>query len=278
MLRQPRSALLGAFACAVGLVVTGAISHLVPAARLRDSASLSTFASLGGHGLDGVLNGIAHLADPGPYIAMLVSLVLVALHRGRRRLALVVPVVLLMAPVTAEALKHLTAESRGGSALILAHVAEASWPSGHATGALALALCAVLVAPPRLRPVVATIGGIFALAVSYSVLVLVWHFPSDVIGGYFVAAGWSLLAVAALRRWPDWEALHADEDRDEPAPLGAAILVACAAALVAVVVAFHRRGALADRLAEHPSFVIAAVAIAMLAAGLAAVLVRTSVD
>ena len=37
------------------------------------------------------------------------------------------------------------------------------------------------------------------LAVSVSLLMLAWHMPSDVIGGWFVAAFWMSLSVAALR-------------------------------------------------------------------------------
>src|SRR5436305_10445903 len=163
MLRRPRTALLGAAACVVGLVVTGALSHLVPAARVRDSASLKAFASFDSSSVNGILNGIAHLGDPLPYAIVMVALVLVAVHRGRRHLALAVPVVLLMAPVTTELLKRLTAQSRGGH-MIASRVSEASWPSGHSTGAMALALCAVLVAPKRLRPLVGAIGGLFAMS------------------------------------------------------------------------------------------------------------------
>jgi membrane-associated phospholipid phosphatase len=275
MLRRPRSALFGALGCLAGLALTGAVSHLVPAARVKDTASLKGFASLGGSGLDGALNGVAHLIDPGPYLILSVSLVLVAVQRRRRRLALVVPAVLLIAPVTTELLKHITAERRG-TLLIARHVAEASWPSGHSTGAMTIALCAVLVSPPRLRPLVATIGGLFAVAVAYAVVVLIWHFPSDVIGGYLVAAGWTLVAVAALRRWPDRPLTAPGEEQPEELQLGPPLAVAAVAAVVGVVLAFQRRGALADQFAQHPSFVIAAAAIAALAAGLAALLVRSA--
>jgi membrane-associated phospholipid phosphatase len=64
----------------------------------------------------------------------------------------------------------------------------------------------VIVAPPRLRPTVGAVGGAFALAVAYAILTLGWHFPSDVFGGYLVAATYVLLAVSAIalseRRWP----------------------------------------------------------------------------
>ena len=78
-------------------------------------------------------------------------------------------------------------------------MAEASWPSGHSTAAAALVLCAVLVSPARLRPLVAALGGMFALAVGCSLLILAWHMPSDVLGGYLLAALWVALAVAGLR-------------------------------------------------------------------------------
>jgi len=38
-----------------------------------------------------------------------------------------------------------------------------------------------------------------AALVGASVVVIEWHFPSDVLGGILVAAGWGFAAVAALR-------------------------------------------------------------------------------
>jgi membrane-associated phospholipid phosphatase len=78
-------------------------------------------------------------------------------------------------------------------------VKAASWPSGHATAAMALALCAVLVAPRRLRPTVAALGAMFVAGVGLSLLILAWHLPSDVLGGYLVGMLWVALAVAGLR-------------------------------------------------------------------------------
>ena len=72
---------------------------------------------------------------------------------------------------------------------------------------MSLALCAVLAAPPRLRPAVARAMAAFAVAVCYSFLALGWHYPSDVLGGFLVALDWTLLGAAALvhgsmPRWP----------------------------------------------------------------------------
>jgi membrane-associated phospholipid phosphatase len=109
-----------------------------------------------------------------------------------------------LAPLTAEVLKPLLAHphARVGGVSIGA----ASWPSGHATAALTVVLCTVLVVPQRLRVLAATLGGAYALAVGCSLLILAWHMPSDVLGGYLVATLWMALAVASLRvadrRWP----------------------------------------------------------------------------
>jgi hypothetical protein len=85
-------------------------------------------------------------------------------------------------------------------------VEASSWPSGHATAAMSLALCAVLVAGARWRPMLAAAGAAVAVAVSFSFLTLVWHYPSDVLGGFLVAATWTLVGVCAVwtadARWP----------------------------------------------------------------------------
>lgn len=275
-MRRPRTALLGAFACLVGLVISGALSHLVPAGRSEDSASLDGFASVSGTGLDRVLNAIAHLADAGPYILLGAAMVTVALVRGRRRLALAVPVVMISASVTTEVLKHVTAQPRGVSSFLASNISTASWPSGHATAAMALALCAVLVSPARLRPLVAAVGALFAVGVAYAVIALVWHFPSDTIGGFLVAAAWALLAVAALRRWPD--AHSAGQEVHHPAGSLAPVAAGIASLAVAgaVLLAATRPRAILERLAEHPSVVVSALAIALLAAVLAGALVHSA--
>ncbi len=102
-----------------------------------------------------------------------------------------------LSPLTAELLKPLTAHPHDTVGFV--HVGDASWPSGHSTAAAALAMSAVLVAPPVIRAAVATVATIFVLAVSGSLLMLAWHMPSDVVAGWFVAAMWMSLAVAALR-------------------------------------------------------------------------------
>ena len=75
----------------------------------------------------------------------------------------------------------------------------ASWPSGHATAAMSLCLCWVIAVSARWRPAVGAVMAAFAIAVSYSFLTLGWHYPSDVLGGFLIAAVWSLLGSPRCR-------------------------------------------------------------------------------
>jgi hypothetical protein len=136
---------------------------------------------------------------------------------------------------------------------------------------MTLALCAVLVAPPALRLAVAVLGGAFAAAVGYAVLVLAWHFPSDVLGGFLMAGTWTALAVAGLR------VVEPHRERGAPEPgLGLGLGVAAGAALAAAAVALAPRYAVALYASERPTLVVGALAIAALAGALAAGLARAA--
>jgi membrane-associated phospholipid phosphatase len=183
--------------CVLALALTWAVAALVPATHVKDAVALYDFTLLGSPRVDDLANALLDLLDPALYILWGALLIAVALWRRRPRVALAVGLVLGLAPLTAETLKPLLAHPHalvGGS-----WVTAASWPSGHATAATALALCAVLVAPQGLRPTVAVLGAIFAASVGFSLLLLAWHLPSDVVGGYLVGTLWMALAVAGLR-------------------------------------------------------------------------------
>ncbi len=200
--RPPRQrsgafALRGAALCVLGLALTWVLAELVPVVHWRDAVALNDFTELGRPRVDRLANGLLGLLDPLLYTLWALLLVAVALLRRRPRVALAVAIVLPAAPLSAELLKPLLAHPH-------AHVGyqwigAASWPSGHATAAMTLVLCALLVAPHRLRPTIAVFGGAFAIAVGFSLLILAWHMPSDVLGGYLLAALFGSLALAALR-------------------------------------------------------------------------------
>jgi membrane-associated phospholipid phosphatase len=244
-----------------------------------DQSVFRGFADLNQHPqLSALASFVAGLCNPQPFVYLAAIPVAVALLRGRPRLAIAIAAILLGANVTTELLKPLLAHPR--AAWLLGGrppVGAASWPSGHATAAMSLALTSVLAAPGRLRPVVAAIGAAFAVAVSYSFLTLGWHYPSDVFGGFLVAATWTLAVVAAL--------LGAEERRARPAthpagvtpaarpslrvalaPPGAALLGALALACAVAVARPHEVVVYAR---AHEAFVVGATAIGVMALVLA---------
>jgi len=190
--------------CLLALALVWVLAELVPAGQVRDALLLRRFTLLGGPHVNSPAEALLGLLSPLRLAFWGLALMLFAVSRGHRREALAVGLVIALAPLTADMLKPLLAHSHARAGAV--HIGPASWPSGHSTAALALALCAVLVAPRRARPLVAVAGGAFALAVGCALLIRAWHMPSDVLGGYLVAVLWMALAVAGLRaadrRWP----------------------------------------------------------------------------
>lgn len=197
-------ALLLAALCVAALALVWVVAELVPAAQVRDAVALHDFTRLSGPHVDSAATFLLHLLDPLLFTIWGIVLVLFALAQGRPRVALAVVLVMALAPLSSEILKPLLAHSH--MSVGVTQVGAASWPSGHSTAAGALALCAILVAPTGLRPAVALLGAAFTLVVGAALLIRAWHMPSDVLGGYLMAALWMALAVAALRaserRWP----------------------------------------------------------------------------
>lgn len=263
--RRPtaRTALLGALACLVALVAVGLGAAFSAAVHTIDAQAADGFAAVGPTDL-GVLTGrLALLAGPGPYLVLGLALVAVALLRGRVARAVAVVALLVVTGLTTQALKASLGHARAGE---LFGVELGSWPSGHSTAAMTLALCAVIVAPRALRGVVAVAGAAFALAVGVGVLVMEWHLPTDVAGGYLVAMGWALVAVAALRRL------------ERPAPAAAPGTSrrwgwVAVAAVAGVAAASVPAGSVAAFAADHTWAAATTAGLSILAAALAATLV-----
>ena len=272
----PARAFAGAVTAALGLALVGYLAHSSATVRWADAAALHGFEQGEGRfGLTGVCERLAHLADPASFVMLGAALFAVALVRGQYRVAAAVPLVLIGANLTTQILKPAVASPRLSEWLGSGQIPAASWPSGHSTASMSLVLCAILVSSPRLRPLVATLGAFLAVGVGYSLLALGWHFPSDVLGGYLVAATWALLGVAALRaadgRWP------ARTGRAVAVRLGEALappLLAVVAAFVAAlgVVAVHPE-AVVEAGRGNASFVAGAFMIAGLGLAVATALV-----
>jgi hypothetical protein len=148
---------------------------------------------------------------------------------------------------------------------------------------MTLALCAIVVVPSTWRPLVAALGASAAVVVSYTTLILAWHFPSDVLGGLLVAGAWTWLMLgvvewrergvvrpvasrAAIPRWATPAALavlgafamvltqlldseHASLDftMTATAAVIAALVAALAGGLLVTLTASSRRSAVAQR-------------------------------
>jgi membrane-associated phospholipid phosphatase len=273
--------LAGAGAAAVLLVLSWVLALHVGFFERADQSIFNGFYGFNARPhLSRVANFIAGLCDPSPYIFLAAVPVLVAIVRRRFRVLLAIGVILLGANVTTHVLKPLLAETRIDYGAGYRQAFTGTWPSGHATAAMSLALCCVLAASPRLRPAVAALGGAFAVAVSYSFLVLGWHYPSDVFGGFLVAGVWTLLAVSMIfladARWPRAPAPERDRVRlsvrDALAPQ-VAVLVGALAVVAAVVVT--RPHAVLSYVQGHETFMFGAAAIGVLALGLAGVIAVT---
>lgn len=190
-------ALLVAGLCAVGLVLTWVLAELVPVTHVRDAVALYDFTRLDRPFVEVPANVLLALFEPWFFVVWGIVLVTVALSQGRSRVALAVALVLALAPGSAELLKPLVAHPH--AQVVPLYIKDASWPSGHATAATVLAWCALLVAPPARRRIVAMLGVVLVVAVGCALLILAWHMPSDVLGGYLLGTLWAALAVAALR-------------------------------------------------------------------------------
>jgi membrane-associated phospholipid phosphatase len=202
----PAGALALCALCVLASALVWALASFVPAVRVKDALLLEHI-NLHNQGAASWLAGrLIHLLEPALFVLWGIALVSLSLARERPRTALAVVAVMALAPLSAELLKPLLSHPHLPAGLV--HIGPASWPSGHSTAAGALALCAVLVAPRRLRPLVAPLAVAFAAAVGMALLIRGAHMPSDVLGGFLLAGFWAALGLAGLRA----------ADRRRPAP------------------------------------------------------------
>jgi membrane-associated phospholipid phosphatase len=242
MRSSPRLLLAGAAACAVAYGLVMLAAFVMPGGTWVDGISLAGLSSLRASAtISSLATGVVAACDTAPFALLASALVVFSLAtRGLRRTA-AVALLLGGANLSSQLLKPLS-EVRPASAWSgVPRIDLPSFPSGHATAAMSLALAAVLVAPRAWRPFAAAVGGAFAVGVGVSTVIEIWHYPSDVIGGFLLATGWALVALAALRaveaRWPEAGTIRGAA-RHAIAPVGAP-LVAVAALAGLVIAALH---------------------------------------
>ena len=262
-----RWALAGTAACVALLAATWVAAFHIGIVREADQWTYAGFGNLSHHGVvRRVANLFVGLCDPPRYVIWAPVAVVIALLRGRPRVAVGAGAILLGANVTTEVLKRVLAEPRPDAVLGgWTPLPAASWPSGHSTAAMAAMLCLMLASPARLRPLVAAFGAAFAIAVGYSLLAVGTHYPSDIFGGFLVATTWTLVIVAALSVAEGRAPIAATADRISMraalVPQGAVLV---AAALLVGVLALGRPHDVVSYALAHKQLVVVAAAIATL--------------
>lgn len=281
--RRASVAFRGAAIVVLALAVVWFVAHEVAFGRSADASILRGFIQLHRPRINHLTGFVARLCSAQPYVELAAIPVAMALLRGRPRVAVTVGVILLGANETTQLLKPILAGPR--DMIWWGPLGTATFPSGHATAAMSLALTMVIAAPARYRPTVAAGMAAFAVAVCYSFLELGWHYPSDVLGGFLVATAWTLVGVGALslyeagrpaRALPPVGGRRAFSIAEVLAPPAALLL---GAAVFAVVIVLIRPHAVVSYARGHEAFVIGAAAIAAigftLASGLNLILRRS---
>lgn len=199
MARNVKAPLAACLACAVGVGLLALFALGLEAGRHVDMRLFFRLAEDPGAEGGGGADAIAGFCDLLPMLALLAIACSVALLRHRPSDAVAALLVVAGANVTTQLLKALLAHPRVKVAIGADPFEPNTFPSGHATAAASIAVAYAFVAPPALRNLTMALGACFALAVGYSVVAIGWHYPSDVLGAYLIAAGWGFAVLAATR-------------------------------------------------------------------------------
>lgn len=168
----------------VGFVIVPlvyAVAVLTPVGQRVEDSALGGVRETDLFGSDTALNVISV-----PVILLLV-VVIAAVAFARRRLAvgLAAGVVVLASAGTSTLVKRIAVRPE-----IAQSTTPNSFPSGHATIALAALFAVLMVTPRRFRPVVLLLGAAYAVFVANQTVVYGWHRVSDIVGACAVALFW----------------------------------------------------------------------------------------
>lgn len=218
MARNVKAPLAACLVCAIGVALLALFALGLEAGRHLDMRLFFRLAEYPGAEGGGGAEAIAGLGDLLPMLAMLAGACAVALLRRRPSDALAAVLVVAGANITTQLLKVLLAHPRVKVAIGGDPFEPNTFPSGHTTAAASIAIAYAFVVPPALRNLTLGLGAGFALAVGYSVVVIGWHYPSDVLGAYLIVASWGFAALAATRVLPPRSRRGVNVSRRAPLP------------------------------------------------------------
>jgi hypothetical protein len=198
----PTPSLRAALLCAFGALCAAVVVALyLGAVRTRtgqriDEAALASRATV--RFAHQTSSGLLDTISLTTLFVSVVLLMVLALGRRRPRLAIGVAIMVVGANVTTQLLKTELLTRPDLFRRPDQPSSTASFPSGHATVAMTIALGVILVVPPRARTFAGALGSAFAVAVGVGTLTAGWHRPSDVIAAYLVVACWAAFVTAGL--------------------------------------------------------------------------------
>lgn len=200
MRRDVRNPLLASAACLLLLAPVVVFAYWVAAGERLDATILRRLAVHDGGTIHAVAAAVTALGEPLALLAILALLVALGFAVGRSREALAAAAIVAGANVTTQVLKELLSHPRLQEELVgYGRPWPDAFPSGHTTAAASLAVALLFVVPPRFRFEAAAVGAAFTAAMAVAVVLMSWHYPSDVVGALLVVASWSFAAVAVLR-------------------------------------------------------------------------------
>jgi membrane-associated phospholipid phosphatase len=200
MSRNVKAPLFAAFACAALIVPLAVLAYSFDPVETVDRNLLFDLRREAGFGhVFGA--AFVNLGDLAALLVMLAAVCAIGLGFGRRREVLVAIVVVAGANVTTQVLKGVLEHARTKA---IERGWELPWPdsfpSGHTTAAASIAVALLLVVPAGYRLLAAGVGLGLTGVVGLSVVILGWHYPSDVLGAFLVVGTWGFCALAYLRQ------------------------------------------------------------------------------
>lgn len=124
----------------------------------------------------------------------------VAIIRRRPRLALIAAGSIGISLISTEVLKLVLFDR---PQLVPSYIFDNSYPSGHTTIGMSVAVAAMLVVPRRLLLPTAVGAGIFGSAFGVAVVAAGWHRPSDAVGAFFLVLSVGAACAALSHLFPD---------------------------------------------------------------------------
>ncbi len=132
-----------------------------------------------------------------------------------------------------------------------------SLPSGHTAVAASVGLGLLIALPAVLRPLAVLAGAAYAAAIGFSLVLLGFHYPSDVVASFFLCGFWAALVVAAI----------GGTHRSAVTPRGLALATVATAAALAVAAAIASRHPVVTAARSREAMLAAAVCLGALSLG-----------